>query len=240
MSSTAHTGLVLGVVFLSTFVRSALGFGDALIAMPLLALIVGMRTATPLVALAASTIALTILLRTWRRVDVTAAWRLVVSTIVGIPAGLFFLSVAPESVVKAVLGIVLIGFGLYNLVGPQLPALDDERLSYAFGLVAGVLGGAYNTNGPPVVIYGVLRRWEPDRFRATLQGYFLPTGLIILAGHGLAGLWTTAVLRLYVYSLPVIVSAVLLGGWVNQRISGERFNQVVYGMLVLVGVLLFV
>jgi hypothetical protein len=29
-------------------------------------------------------------------------------------------------------------------------------------------------NGPPLVIYGALRRWTPERFRATLQGYFLP------------------------------------------------------------------
>ena len=54
--------VVLSVVFLAAFTRSALGFGDALIAMPLLALMVGMKTATPLVALASSTIAATILM----------------------------------------------------------------------------------------------------------------------------------------------------------------------------------
>jgi hypothetical protein len=237
---SSNVPLVLGVVFLSSFIRSALGFGDALIAMPLLALIVGMRTATPLVALVASTIAFTILLRAWRQVDVGAAWRLVVSTIVGIPIGIFFLTAAPDGVVNAVLGIVLIGFGLYNLVGPRLPTLESERLSYAFGLVAGILGGAYNTNGPPVVIYGVLRDWDPERFRATLQGYFLPTGAIILASHGLAGWWTREVMWLYLYCLPVIVGAVLLGGWVNQRVAGERFNQVIYVLLVVVGALLFV
>jgi hypothetical protein len=232
--------LVLGVVFLSTFVRSALGFGDALIAMPLLALIVGMHTATPLVALVASTIAFIILVKAWRQVDVAAAWRLVISTVVGVPIGIFFLNEASESVVEAVLGIVLIGFGLYNLVVPRLPKLGSERLSYAFGLVAGILGGAYNTNGPPVVIYGVLRDWEPERFRATLQGYFLPTGGIILAFHGLTGMWTPEVLQLYLYCLPVVIGAVLVGGWVNQRISGDRFNQVIYALLVLVGALLFV
>ena len=45
-------------------------------------------------------------------------------------------------------------------------------LRSTFGFFAGILGGAYNTNGPPVVIYGSLRKWSPATFRATLQGYF--------------------------------------------------------------------
>jgi uncharacterized membrane protein YfcA len=231
---------VLSVVFLGAFARSALGFGDALIAMPLLALMVGMQTATPLVALASSTIAATILLGAWRRVELQVVWRLILSTLVGIPIGLFFLKVAPEGVVKAVLGVVLVAFGLYSLIRPNLPTLGSEKLSYVFGFVAGILGGAYNTNGPPVVVYGALRDWSPESFRATLQGYFFPTGLVVLMSHGLAGLWTPRVTRLYVCALPVIVIAVLLGGRVNRMVSSGQFNRIVYGFLILVGALLFV
>ncbi len=49
------TALVLVVLFCSTFIRATFGFGDALVAMPLLAMVVGLKTATPLVALVAST-----------------------------------------------------------------------------------------------------------------------------------------------------------------------------------------
>ena len=38
-------------------------------------------------------------------------------------------------------------------------------------------------NGPPLVIYGALRRWSPQHFRATLQGYFLPASLAGLGGY---------------------------------------------------------
>jgi uncharacterized protein len=240
MNLTPQTLLVIGILFLSTFTRSALGFGDALVAMPLLTLIVGVQTATPLVALGGSTIAFTILLDSWRQVDVQAAWRLVISTLIGIPVGLFLLKAAPEAIAEAILGILLIGFGMYNLVAPRLPKLKSERLSYVFGLVAGVLGGAYNTNGPPVVIYGMMREWPPERFRATLQGYFIVTGGTILISHGVAGLWTPEVLRLYAYGLPVILAAVLLGGWANKKVSGEQFKRVVYAFLIVTGVLLII
>ncbi|MEE9514263.1 MAG: sulfite exporter TauE/SafE family protein [Anaerolineales bacterium] len=231
---------VLFILFISTFTRSALGFGDALIAMPLLALVLGMQIATPLVAFGASTIALTILLGEWRSVDIKAAWRLILSSLVGIPIGLFLLKTAPEPVIKGGLGVLLIAFGLLNLINPKLPTFRNEKLAYVFGLVAGVLGGAYNTNGPPVVVYGTLRRWSPDSFRSTLQAYFLPTGGTILISHGLAGLWTPDVLRLYVYALPFIMLAIYLGGRVNKVISSGRFNRIIYASLVVMGALLFV
>ena len=240
MDYAALTLLTIAILFLSTFTRSALGFGDALIAMPLLAMVAGMQTATPLVAFAASTIAVTILLGGWRSVDLRAAWRLILSSVVGIPIGLLFLKTAPESIVKAILGVVLIAFGLFNLLLPKLPALRDEKLAYAFGLLAGILGGAYNTNGPPVVIYGALRGWSPERFRTTLQCYFLPTGLMILIGHGLAGLWTPTVLRLYAYSLPIVMLAIFLGGRLNRALPGGQFNRIVYACLVVMGALLLV
>ena len=57
----------------------------------------------------------------------------------------------------------------------------------ACGFCAGVLGGAYGMNGPPLVIYGAMRRWSAQHFRATLQGYFLPASIIGMGGYWLAG-----------------------------------------------------
>jgi uncharacterized membrane protein YfcA len=221
-------------------VRSALGFGDALVAMPLLALLVGVKVATPVVAFAASTIAITILLRHWRSVDVRATWRLVVASLAGIPFGLVLLKYAPEGRVKFVLGVLLIVYGLYSLLAPRLPTVRGEGLAYVFGFAAGVLGGAYNTNGPPVVVYGALKGWPPEYFRATLQGCFLLTGLMILVGHGVAGLWTPEVLRLYGFSLPAVMLAVFAGERLNRRLPREAFGRVVYAFLVVMGVLFLI
>jgi uncharacterized membrane protein YfcA len=240
MVALIRTGLVLGILFLSTFTRSALGFGDALVAMPLLTLVVGVQTATPLVALAASTIAVSLLIQIWRQVNLAAAWRLILATLLGIPFGLIALKFVPEQILRSVLGLLLIAFGTYNLAEFTLPTLDGERFSWLFGWIAGLFGGAFNANGPPVVIYGLMRNWSPDRFRATLQGYFLFTGGSILVAHGLAGLWTRPVLRYYLSALPVIVVAILVGNWANARISGETFNRLVYAFLIVMGVFMFV
>jgi uncharacterized membrane protein YfcA len=236
-------GLVLPVVSvlaLAAFARGMLGFGNALIAMPLLALAVRVQIASPVVALANLTGILVILVGCWRSVDFGAAWRLILGCVIGIPVGLYFIKSANESLVRVVLGVILIVFGLYYLISPRLPYLRGEGTSYAFGLASGILGAAYNSNGPPIVIYGALRRWPPESFRATLQGVFLPTNAMVIVAHAVAGLTTPTVLKLYGYSLPFMVGATLLGMYLGRRIPTGQFSRIVYGFLVVMGVLLIV
>lgn len=240
MQLDLSTVAVVGVLFASTFVRSAFGFGDALLAMPLLVMIVGLRTATPLVALVASTIAFTILVRHWRSVRIANAWRLIVASLIGIPVGLYLLDRLPEAVMNTVLAAVIVSFALYSLSSRTALSLKTSRSAWPFGFVAGILGGAYNTNGPPVVIYGVLRKWPPSAFRATLQGYFFPTGLLILANHAAAGFWTRPVGELFVLSVPAVLLAIWAGARLNRAIPEGKFDRCVHALLLAVGLLLLV
>jgi uncharacterized membrane protein YfcA len=98
-----------------------------------------------------------------------------------------------------------------------------------------VLGGAYNTNGPPVVIYATLRRWPPRAFRATLQGYFLVTGVGLVLGHGAAGLWSRDMWSLYGTALPGALAALWLGCRWNRRFPVQRFERAVNWLLLGLG-----
>lgn len=231
--------LTIVIVFVASFARSALGFGDALIAMPLLVLVVGLRTAAPLVALVATTIAIVILWRNWLVVDFRVSWRIILASCAGIPIGLLLLTNISEQRMQAVLGVLLIAFALYNLLQPRV-TMQQERwgLAYVFGFWAGVLGGAYNTVGPLLVVYGQLRRWSPVQFRVTLQSCFLPTYFVIVVGHAVKGLLTPDVLTLYSLALPMVFLAIYLGGRFNLRMSREHFTRSINIALVLMGLVL--
>ena len=237
--------LIFVILFVSTFVHSTLGFGQALIAMPLLAMAIELRTATPLVAFVLMTIAAVILLRNWRVVDLSVVWRLVLSSCFGVPVGLLMLKGVPEGTMKVFLGTLVIVFSLYNLANRYLKIIDLRHVSRGsllaclFGFVAGVLGAAYNTSGVVITIYATLRGWSPDRFRSTLQSYFVFTGLLILASHGLGGLWTPDVLRIYGTSLPLVLVAIFLGGKLHRFIPHGQFDGYVNVGLLIMGLLLF-
>ena len=232
---------IAAVIFAAAFVRSALGFGDAVIAMPLLAMAVGLKTASPVVAFVGPTISVLVLAKSWKAGDMRSAARLTAASFLGIPLGVYGLARLPEEPLKIALAILILGYGLFGLARPDARLKSEKAwVPWLVGWTAGILGGAYNTNGPPVAAYGMLRGWPPDRFRATLQGYFLPTGLMILAGHGLAGMWTGQVVRLFIFSLPAIVVGVGLGGLVNRRLKSAVFAKLVYGLLAASGAALLI
>src|SRR5437764_230896 len=197
---------VMAVIFLATLIRSAFGFGEALVAVPLLALLMPVEEAVPLATLVSITVAGIVVAQDWHKIHVRSAGWLVISTLFGIPLGLWLLTAVSETAVKAILAVVIIGFSSYCLVSRNPFQLKDDRLAWVFGFAAGVLGGAYGMNGPPLVIYGSLRQWSAEHFRATLQGYFLPASLVGMGGYWLAGLWAPAVTHYYLLSLPPAVA----------------------------------
>jgi uncharacterized protein len=227
---------IILILFIATLIRSAFGFGEALVAVPLLALIMPVEIAAPLAVLVSITIAVLILLQDWRLVHLRDAGWLVLSTLAGIPLGLLLLKTVREPVVKTILAVIIIAFSIYSMASRHTRELRDDRFAWFFGFHAGVLGGAYGMNGPPLAIYGALRRWPPDRFRATLQGYFLPASVAGMAGYSFAGLWTPAVNHFYFVSLTAVAIATLVGRSLNKRLDAPRFARYVYIGLTTIGV----
>lgn len=198
--------------------------------------------AAPLAVLVSITIAGIVVVQDWKKIHLHSTVWLVLSTVFGIPLGLLLLTSSHQEAVKAALGAIIMAFSAYSLIGraPLELKSDSRAWLLACGFCAGVLGGAYGMNGPPLAVYGTMRRWSAQHFRATLQGYFLPASIVGMAGYWLAGLWTPAVTRYYLFSLPVTLLGVFLGRAINHRLHGEAFLKYIYLGLAGIGALLLV
>jgi len=232
----------LFIVFAATLIRSAFGFGEALVAVPLLAFCIPLEVAAPLAVLLSITIAGIVVVQDWKKIHLRSTGWLVLSTLPGIPLGLLLLTSSHQRMVKAVLAVIIMAFSCYSLIGrtPLELRRDSRGWLLACGFCAGVLGGAYGMNGPPLAIYGSLRRWSAQQFRAPLQAYFLPASIIGMGGFWLAGLWVPAVTHYYLLSLPVMLPAVFLGRVVNHRLHAEAFMKYIYLGLGSIGSLLLI
>ncbi len=231
---------VVTVLFFATLVRSTFGFGDALIAVPLLAFVLPVEVVAPVSVMVSITVGAIVVAQDWRHVQMRIAGWLVLSSLFGIPLGLLLLRRVSEPLVKGTLGVVVAGAAAFALINRGSYALKNDRLSWVFGLTAGILGGAYGMNGPPLVVYGTLRRWSPEHFRATLQGYFLPASVLGMIGYWAAGLWTSRVNGYYLWSLPAVLLAIVIGRWTSRRLDGARFLIYVHAGLLAIGVGLLV
>jgi len=226
------------VLFLATVIRSAFGFGEALVAVPLLALAVPVEVAAPVAVLVSVTVALVVVAQDWRHIHIRSAVWLVIPTLFGIPLGLLILKTVPEPIVKAVLAVLIVAFSVWSLMPRDRGKLRNDRLAGLFGFLAGILGGAYGMNGPPLAMYGSLRQWPPANFRATLQGYFLPASVAGMAGYWMAGLWTPTVNRFYLLSLPGVFAGIYLGRVINRRMNARQFVLHVHACLIAIGLVL--
>src|SRR4051812_24194890 len=110
------TVYVVLVIFAATLIRSTLGFGEALIAVPLLAFRIPVAIAAPLAVLVSIVVALVVVLQDWRRIEIRAVGGLVVSSLFGIPLGLFLLAKADDDLVKVILGAIIVAFSTYFLI----------------------------------------------------------------------------------------------------------------------------
>jgi hypothetical protein len=229
------------IVFLAALLQTTSGFGFALMAMPLISLVVGVKTAAPLVAMLGFTLYAVNLVRYRQGLVLKEVARLAVAVAVGVPVGIWLLSALDERIVEVVLGVVLIAYAVYMLLKPQTtPSLRSNLWAYPVGFISGCLGGAFNTPGPPVIIYGDLKRWPRNQFRSTLQALFLFSSGLVIVSHGLAGHVTRPILLDYALSFPCLLLGVFAGSRIDRRLNNERFRVLVIVMILATGVLLVV
>jgi uncharacterized protein len=234
--------LIVLILLIASLIRSAFGFGEALIAVPLLAFFIPLEVAAPLAVLVSITIATIVVIQDWRKIHLLSAGWLLLATVFGIPLGLALLKSRHQLLVKGMLGGIIVAFAIYSLIGRAAVELKNDHRGWLLGcgFLAGVLGGAYGMNGPPLAIYGTMRRWTAQHFRATLQAYFLPASVIGMSGYWVTGLWTRTVTHYFLISIPAVVLGVAIGRAINHRLHGEGFAKYIYMGLAVTGMVLLI
>ena len=234
------TIFILLIIFVATLVRSTFGFGESLIAVPLLLFFIPIEVAVPLSVLISIIVAAVVVVQDKKEVHFYSAKWLIIYAVLGIPIGLFLLIHGNKNLIKSILGVIIILYSSYSLFSKRNFKLQGDNKVWLFvcGFFSGVLGGAYGINGPPLIIYGNLRNWTARHFRATLQAYFLPASIIGMVGYWYKGLWTSTVTYYFLISLPVILPTIFLGRYLNHQLKDKSFIKYIYVGLICIGVVL--
>ena len=234
-------------VFLGTLTRTLFGFGEAVVSMPLLALLpLNLPTAIALMGLVSLTVAAATVSTGWRHILRQELMPVIMAALLGIPMGLWIVTSIPTILVTRLLGVALVVYAVYSWLQARHASHAQQRQiarplwGMVLGFASGVFGSAYNFTGIPVAIYGSLRGWQPRNFRSTLQAYFLVIGTLIVAGQGMSGMWTLWMGRLYLFSLPAIAAAVIVGTKCQKYIPPAKFHRYVFLLVGALGGLLLV
>jgi uncharacterized membrane protein YfcA len=217
-------------------IQGLAGFGSALVAVPVLALVLPPATLVPLMVLLGVFISLFNLLSLRHAWDLTPALPLLGGYVLGTPLGLLFLTQAPQNLILGSLGLLISLYAGLSLAGrqPDAPWLRHHRV--AIGTLSGALGAAYSANGPPVLLHvAAQREWNADRRKAVLAIYFLAANLVTAGAHALSDLVTGEVLHWLAWGLPPLLAGTLAGIALYRRLGEHDYRRLTLVIILVAG-----
>jgi hypothetical protein len=114
--------------------------------------------------------------------------------------------------------------------------MQHSTWAYGMGFVSGVLSGAYNVGGPPLVIYANCRGWDAEAFKSNLQGVAFFNGITVLINQFMNGRITPLIWETFVLLLPAVIIGSWLGLYADKFIDEVRFRKVVLVVLMALGI----
>ncbi len=233
--ATAATFLVAG------FIQGLTGFGSGLVAMPLLVLLYDIKVAVPLAMLNGLVITSFLSWRHRHDVDRRKVLPLLIGCFPGIALGLLFLTRSKSGVLEALMGGLIVAYGLYSL-GRQRP--QPRHLApgwgYLAGFATGVISALFSAGGPPTIIYASLTGWRKDEIKATLSVFFFSCGLLTAIGHLASGLTTLRVISLLAVTAPAVLLGVFGGARCYDRLHAEQYLRLILAGLVALGMMMII
>lgn len=228
------------ILAVASFVFGLTGFGIGLVSLSLLPFFIPPTTVVPLITIYGALFALIMTLQLRREVMLPHLLHLVLGTLLGTPIGVWVLNTFPPSLLKRCIGLILVAVVVIEWYGAYPAKLTGRYWGLGAGGLAGILGGAIGTPGPPVILYAVAQGWPPRVMKAMLQAFFLVNQSVIVANHWWAGLLTPAVTWLaLVYAIPSAIG-VTIGMCLFDRIDHVRFRRLMFFCLFVLGLAMFV
>lgn len=234
------------IIFTAHGVKGVTGFGSALIAVPLLAMLWGPAEAI-LVNAACDVCSGGFLAFRERK---TIRWLLPLAMVPALLAGQYMgtelLMWLPEQAVRWTLAVVVILFGGSMIVRPvrpgqgELTGLPDAKAGLiaqgsAAALAGGLMAGLTGAGGPPIVLF-MKHHFHKSFFRVQLIGVFMLGAICLGSLLLLKGAADPLALKRVPVLVPALVIGALLGGKLAPRLPPALFGRVVGVLLVGAGV----
>jgi hypothetical protein len=154
----------------------------------------------------------------------------------GILIGTALLTRLPQREFNLVFGAILLLAVLMSLGGVRFPM---GRLTLLIaGLLSGIMGTLGAIGGPPLAL--VYQDSSPERLRATISGYFIVAGLLMIASLALAGEIDQDGFQLALVQMPGILGGFFLSSLLVRRIGRSSLRPYVLVVSAAAGVLVII
>jgi len=223
------------VVALAFFLQRIAGFGSAVIATPVLALMCDPHESIALMLIYQAVFGLWLIGKVWRRLLDRKLLSFQIFFLPAVLLGSYILPQIPADTVRkglaAVCALVLIQWLFLSRL--RLPRRWQPAAGSVGGLASGLLQGAFGMGGPLFLLYLGCVEERAERIRDSTIAVFTIANLL-RAPVALATVqFTPGVLQSAAFTAPFFVVVMILGARLSDRVRAERFRYLVVGILLL-------
>jgi uncharacterized membrane protein YfcA len=226
------------VVFISYAIRGSTGFGG--VTVPLLALIMSVKTVAPMVTFLGIISSAMILQKDYRHVAWPPLRKMLPWCGLGVLIGIHFFKTLDSETLANALGIFAIGYGVHSMWRTLRPAperhLPMKAITPIAGTVGGFVGALFGASaGIFFAMYLDLLHLGKVAFRATVAAILFGLGIMRGSGYLWAGAYDRDALIICAAAIPVMALGVWAGNHLHANLEPLKFKRFVATVLILSG-----
>ncbi len=231
-----HIAVSIVILFAGACLQGLTGFGYSMFSLPLLALLMPVSAAVPMLCLTSIFLNLLVFFKARRNLDLKRILPLLVSGAAALPAGIWVLKTMDESALKIIIGVLVALSSLIYLSGFRVNVKREKSVMIPVGLLSGLLNGATSFSGPPVILFLANQKVARHQFRASLAAYFLMLNIIAVPAFIAGGLLSGEAALDTLYRFPAVVIGAMLGIRLADTVTDDRFRFLALIALCILGI----
>jgi uncharacterized membrane protein YfcA len=237
MELTLQIGVIVCTIeFFCFFIKGLAAFGDPLISNPALSMIIDNRVISPMNLLLSVPFNGWISWKNRRNFSIKESLFMLVCIFCGVIPGILLLKYTASWILKAVLGIVILGIGVEMITRNRANQTRENRFIMAFvSFCSGITAGLYGIN---LFFVAYVERTTKNRaaFRGSVCFIFLIESAFRIIMYTIMGIFTRYILLLSLVSFPGAIMGFFIGSKVDTKLSEDTIRRIVITMFMLGGV----
>lgn len=229
--------LAFMIIMFSSMIQGITSFGFSLLAVPLLSMILPLKVVVPMLVIFSLGMNIVIFTKVKGHINKIHISLLVVFGLVSIPIGINVLQDFNESIIKLIVGIVILISAISMNFGLKVK-FKNQNIAYAItGFLSGILNGSSSLSGPPVILLLSNEGASKENFRKTLSTYFLILNFFTIPIFIMEKMVTSEILLTTIKLSPALLIGVFSGVIFGNRLPDAIFRRVTLMLIFIMGIL---
>lgn len=230
--------LLMSAFFLASFLKGLTGLGFATLCLGLLSVFMDIKLAIPLVFLPSLSSNIFVMVESGRFTEALKRfWPLYLTAVPGLILGITILSRSDNQIPKAILGIVMLIYGMWGLKEGtgDISEKSEKILMVPVGFFSGFVNGLTGSQIMPVMPYLLSLKMDRDLFVQTINSSFTFSTIIMIAGFGTLGFLSKPVILFSAAGIIPVAIGIYAGGKIRKKVTEENYRKMVLILLIVLG-----